>query len=539
MIKYKILLIDDEIYTDDNRKNVFAAFLENEWFEYYRMRYQEADMEVSEEQIKKAIKIYDEVGWEFEVTYTDSISGIRETVDKIQYDAIFMDALFDRATTKIDFKDVLAALQRYTKSDSLPIFVYSAKLEEVVVNRVNNAFYEVFEDRTPNRYYTFSEIDGICEGARKKINGKHEFGRLISARRTIHKIISKSKNEVAFNINNADQLSILHISDLQFGDPKTSQALNGILNNIVSKVGPVDLLIITGDIAMRGLASEFTEAKKFINALRKKLWKGDNREQERKERTIIIPGNHDYDLNTTILPYFVTQNRKTQNSDGNREIDIESVVEQITKKKCDEKNSYSYLGLQAYRNFAFEMTGDTEYIINKTLNFKMNKYMNWGISFYCLNSVGNISAKETNKVYLPNCGDEYTTEQNILSIVLCHHTPLSTEPNEIPSKDREKFCKALAGYITGNGCRIVMGGHSHKNESMSGETKGGEKYIVCTAASLRVEGDCESYIRGFKKYIFHKEKKLYSKMDEEIYVIDEKDSSITKQETRSYDILPY
>ena len=56
MIKYKILLIDDEIYTDDNRKNVFAAFLENEWFEYYRMRYQEADMEVSEEQIKKAQK---------------------------------------------------------------------------------------------------------------------------------------------------------------------------------------------------------------------------------------------------------------------------------------------------------------------------------------------------------------------------------------------------------------------------------------------------------------------------------------------------
>ena len=68
-MKYKIMLIDDEIFRVEERRYVFEAFLENKWLNYYRMKATEDGLDVSEEILYKAIEPHANSGYEFEVFY--------------------------------------------------------------------------------------------------------------------------------------------------------------------------------------------------------------------------------------------------------------------------------------------------------------------------------------------------------------------------------------------------------------------------------------------------------------------------------------
>ena len=532
MMKYKILLLDDEIFHVEERHFVFEAFLEDKWLNYYRMKAKEDGLDVSDETLYKAIEPHANSGYEFEVLYHERLDeeSLRSIVTNNEFDAIFLDVSFDNALEKTDFFKVLSALERYMIKGVPPVFVYSGKLNDDMVLSINEAFDRVFVGRGPDRLYIFKEIKNICDSAHKrKEGGQCDFGKLIAARQRISNIISKTKDLATFFPKKRDEISILHISDLQFGDKHSSNALNGILNSISSKVGNIDLLVITGDIAMHGWTSEFNEAEAFITQLRDKLWPKDINLEEKCRRTIIVPGNHDVDLNILATNYFDAKPIENV-EEGNRTIDFENLKEQLSSPVLHQHDSYQRLALQAFRDFAYNVTRDSHYYLCDTLNFVNDRFINWGIRFLCLNSVGAISAIEANKVFLVPESDRFHSLESVMSIALCHHTLLCENPGEISNGDAELFRKTLLGYITGNRCQILMGGHRHTSASKIESTENSADYLVCETASLRLEGTDDKHIRSLKKYVLHRQDDKFTLLDEILYKFSDTDASITDGE---------
>ena len=97
------------------------------------------------------------------------------------------------------------------------------------------------------------------------------------------------------------KLLILHISDIHFKDPLChdnrdpelyfrTELVNHAIQQ-VQELGDVDAILITGDIAFRGISSEYEAATRWFEKLCTKV--GCD-----KRRIYVVPGNHDVDRNT-------------------------------------------------------------------------------------------------------------------------------------------------------------------------------------------------------------------------------------------------
>lgn len=94
----------------------------------------------------------------------------------------------------------------------------------------------------------------------------------------------------------APSLTWLHVSDLHFGHGDAhyrfdqSGVTNAILRNAESmakRIGPPDLIFVTGDIAFSGQAAQYQQAKEWLDRLRSAV--GGT------PRVFLVPGNHDVD----------------------------------------------------------------------------------------------------------------------------------------------------------------------------------------------------------------------------------------------------
>lgn len=93
----------------------------------------------------------------------------------------------------------------------------------------------------------------------------------------------------------AQSVTILHISDMQFGryhrfgegvESLASHLIYDLRDVIGRQVPHIDLILISGDIAERGLADEYEQARAFIDQLCEFAGlTGD--------RVVVVPGNHD------------------------------------------------------------------------------------------------------------------------------------------------------------------------------------------------------------------------------------------------------
>ena len=86
---------------------------------------------------------------------------------------------------------------------------------------------------------------------------------------------------------------LLHVSDIHFregSDPFRSQVLQAFATDVHTQVAdrPIDLAVVTGDIAFSGKAEEYEVALPWLcGVLVDGLLNGD------RERLILLPGNHD------------------------------------------------------------------------------------------------------------------------------------------------------------------------------------------------------------------------------------------------------
>jgi len=95
--------------------------------------------------------------------------------------------------------------------------------------------------------------------------------------------------------SSAPSVTVLHISDTQFGQyhrfgagatSLASQLIYDLRDNVGRDVPPIDLIVLSGDIAERGLWSEFTQALAFVRELLSFTGLGP-------DKVVVVPGNHD------------------------------------------------------------------------------------------------------------------------------------------------------------------------------------------------------------------------------------------------------
>ncbi len=88
--------------------------------------------------------------------------------------------------------------------------------------------------------------------------------------------------------------TVLHISDTQFGryhrfdntDSLAGHLVRDVTRLVLDGVPPIDLVVVSGDIAERGKRPEFEQARAFADELCRAL-------ELEPERVVVVPGNHD------------------------------------------------------------------------------------------------------------------------------------------------------------------------------------------------------------------------------------------------------
>ena len=220
--------------------------------------------------------------------------------------------------------------------------------------------------------------------------------------------------------NTDDKCVILHISDSQFGGNTSGLACNDnkrIATFLHQEDIDIDLLIITGDIADKGKREEFNQARMWIEELAKSLWGiNDNIPKELKEKIIIVPGNHDYDLSI--------------NASDNYEFRFKANNKDIFEKR---KNVTEYvnqkLGFANFLDFAYQLTDNLLWYRYMDKAFYINeRFLNWGINIFILNSVYNISNR--------NC-------ENRFDQFYCDLSQLNESEIKINTEVREGLCNIL------------------------------------------------------------------------------------------------
>lgn len=538
MKKYKLLIIDDDFKVEEEtRAKTIEKYFTNEWI-------------IQNPKLSNKDEIIEKLPTEFELLFCATMDEFEEKINIKDIHAFFIDyVLYNHERTqetgdfgKDGFKNVLHAIK--DMRSSVPVYIYSSKWTETLVYKLLEDFNTVFTNKKlPNQLLTFRNFENAINDCRlnqmppawNKINNVEK------ARKQIWDIIATANNHVQFQPSSpSGDIVILHISDLQFGDKNTTKNEVGMWNDMVAAIQyyleeknlkNVDLVLITGDIAMTGKKAEYKEASEELKTFFERLWGKDV--ATIKDRVVMVPGNHDFDINTCVLEYF-----KATNKENERTIDFDLVIEEIEKNKGigkrDVDNEYQRLGLQAFREFAYELTQDEKYICSENLDFIVNKFNNWGLRLICLNSVFKINAKKTNEAAINmesirNICKEIGSNEELLTIVLTHHTTLSAEFLE--ETEGANIKKTLDTLRRSANAKIVMGGHRHKNEKEENSNSAKKTLHTLEAASLRVEDESDNYVRGFGLLTINKN---LENADLQYFIFDKEDGEIKSDIGYSY-----
>ena len=220
MKKYRILIIDDDFkFTKEKRQDTIEKFFTNDWI-------------VQNPNICNKEEILKRLPTEFEVEFCATMSEFSNKIEQFDIHAFIIDyVLLDAKKTleigdfgKEGFKDVLYKVKE--KCNKAPIYVYSAKWDEDSLNDLVKQFDLVFGNKMANQILTFKNFDEAIKELRLNQNppawGSIE--QVEKTRKQIWNTIAKARKQVSFQPSSpTGDIVILHISDLQFGDKKTTK----------------------------------------------------------------------------------------------------------------------------------------------------------------------------------------------------------------------------------------------------------------------------------------------------------------------------
>lgn len=308
-------------------------------------------------------------------------------------------------------------------------------------------YYSDIELRKLGRLLGIADYDFIAKGATKAeiceslitiIYQKELFKRLIQIfnengnlkRNAILKIVNFDKDMAVsekYMESNLKYKTILHISDIHFSKKedinKWLLQLNvDLKSNLNTAI--IDYLVISGDITNIASSEEFEYALAFIQELIKEF-------KLRREKIVIVPGNHDYNRDTTITA-----------------MNAETIInDKLYWEKFDSFQRFNANATGKCYSECIEQQGIIKvYDADKLLVLGLNS--SWAIDHInkCKASINMDALYEVAKKILAGQYDDY------LKIAVFHHPVVG------PEQMNSEFMELLAQM----GFRICMHGHIHE-----------------------------------------------------------------------------
>lgn len=237
-------------------------------------------------------------------------------------------------------------------------------------------------------------------------------------------ILSQDTYRYVLPLGKNNKLTILHLTDLHI-KTKNKKDLEEIFKHLPKTIpdsGPVDLVVITGDIVQgQGSAGELEEhyclADKLLRELSKTLWCYEGTNYLRgdwRKRIAIIPGNHDY---AAMNELEVVSQKGTRSTGTGRP----------AQKEGGPMVKFAY-----YIHFISHLLGiDMGEQIQDWLN-SVRRYDQMDLTLLCLNTSAGAGPLRNNKVHIDPDYVEKLEKTGCfevgITICLSHHTP-SYEPD--------------------------------------------------------------------------------------------------------------
>jgi predicted phosphodiesterase len=212
-------------------------------------------------------------------------------------------------------------------------------------------------------------------------------------------------------------ISLLHIADLQFGDPST--APNSFLDECETadaiRHHGVSFVVITGDISFSGHPDEYKMAADWIQRLTERLWPG----KDMSEHVLVVPGNHDVDLRISAA--------------GQYDFKFPSKDESKWQLISRPVGSANYSGFMHFREFLCSLNHDETWLQSRMGFFRCNdRFLGYGLRFVHLNSAAAISVDSPSRCYLADDAlkrladdierrNQLELADGIFTVVLSHH----------------------------------------------------------------------------------------------------------------------
>ncbi len=272
-------------------------------------------------------------------------------------------------------------------------------------------------------------------------------------------VLGRERRSSPLSLGENDSLVILHISDPQYCDPNTEQISDSVEVEIVKYIKetlrqPIHLVALTGDITYSGQPMEYERAGVRVESMLQRIF--PNRE-DRRDRILLVPGNHDVDLRACAAGFLDIKFPKDSNAS-------------LTFQLADELSNDSHfkLGLRGFWDFAYKITEDARYLNPKFDTLVSDAFAHLGVRFILMNTVADLSAANPRKFSLTkpslqSIEDLDTSDQGIFTMGLSHHG--------LPEQDGDKEAilnwRELMKAFQISKTRMLLHGHGHERRTDS------------------------------------------------------------------------
>ena len=397
-----------------------------------------------------------------DIDYLKTPGELSKLLNKASYDAFIIDVVL-KLWGDVNLNDIIKDIEKKG-----PIALVSGKWDETGFREVA----ENWHDQNIQQMFQWEEFRDPY--GRKTII--YQFTRMIT----------KWHELVDIKIQSNESIKILHLSDLQFGGFEEQGKMlesNICAQEILRKwKGGPHFIVITGDIAERGLPKEYAAARMWL----KKFIDGFGWELPSKQ-IMMVEGNHD-----CCLP-LATASRIAY--------DQEKGCARLEEDNLKNQEDLSEFGFAPFQQFALQVTGDEVWKRQVSSCWLIDRYRHLGVLFFGCNSSYDtydsiMPRSRINSDKLQEALEEIIkikrNYENIITIGMVHHSPFSeSEDRGVDNyKDFEKM------WLSNGIPNIVLHGHVHSRRCYRKEENDKSVIVVCAPTPTK-RSRPEDAARGF------------------------------------------
>ncbi len=271
--------------------------------------------------------------------------------------------------------------------------------------------------------------------------------------------IGRNRRKGLLNLKDDVSVSILHLSDPQYGDPNSDDWALYVEDQISQFVlreldREIHFIAITGDIAYSGQIEEYDKAILKLEKMFKRFFPTRS---DWRERILLVPGNHDVNLSLAATDRVSIEFSKDKKDDSKPILNIKAL------KTAKKDFPYRKFALAPFRDFAWQLTGDPSWHDARELNWINDSFHHIGLRFFLFNSASAIDCDHPNKAgfshdAIQNLGGEDITHEQPFGIAFSHHGP--PEIGDTGSDILSDWPK-IAPFLSTRKVKLFVHGHGH------------------------------------------------------------------------------